>query len=152
MLRETFGKRFFGEPDRFSVRDPFTLAPLVRLGRAALEVTPGQGIARIVLTELIQEGDSEPGIKMQLKGPDLFEFSEREGIALFWPRCRVKGAGFDVYFSGHTVPRQFFLREGNGLRQVRNCDAAALYRWMTENGFRKIRANVANGNDAVGQN
>jgi len=82
----------------------------------------------------------------------LFEFSEREGIALFWPRCRVKGAGFDVYFSGHTVPRQFFLREGNGLRQVRNCDAAALYRWMTENGFRKIRANVANGNDAVGQN
>ena len=139
MLRQTFGRRFFGNPDQFSIQDPFTLRPLVLLGRAALEFTPGQGIAGITLTELVQETDGDPAVKMHLRGPDLFEFAERENFRLFLPRCRVTGAGFDITFSGDTTPRQFFIREGNGLRQVRNSDVAALYRWMTEKKFRKTR-------------
>jgi hypothetical protein len=141
MLRKTFGQCFFNDQGRFSVKNPFTLAPLARLRRGALEVTPGQGIDRIVLTELVQESDSEPGIRMELKttgGADLFEYGERENMELFLPKCRLAGAGFDIYFTGQSVPRRFFLREGNGLRQVRNCDAVALYRWMTEIGFRRI--------------
>lgn len=149
MLRETFGRRFFGDPDRFSVQDPFTLAPLVRLGSAALEVTPGQGIERIVLTELLQETDGDPAVKMHLKGPDLFEFSEREHMRLLWPKARLIGAGFDVHFTGQTIPRQFYLREGNGLRQVRNSDAAALYRWMTDVGFRKTKAGEGPSDECV---
>lgn len=140
MLREAFGRRFFGNPDKFSVQNPFTLAPLVQLGPAALVVARGHGIDRIVLTELLQETDGEPPVKVHFKGPDLFEFSEREHTRLFWPKCLVIGAGFDVYFTGQEgAPRQFYLREGNGLRQVRNSDAAALYHWMTEIGFRKTR-------------
>ena len=88
MLRESFGRRFFGDPDRFSVKDPFTLAPLVRLGPAALEVTPGQGIDRIVLTELIQETDGNSPVKLHLKGPDLFHFSETENTRLFWASAK----------------------------------------------------------------
>lgn len=139
MLRETFGRRFFGQPERFSVQNPFTLAPLVRLGAAALEVTPNTGIERIILTELVQETDGDSPVKMQLQGPDLFDFSERESTRLFWPKCRVICAGFDVYFSGQQTPRQFVLREGNGLRQVRDSDATALYRWMTDKGFRRTQ-------------
>ncbi len=139
MLRETFGRRFFGKPDKFSVKDPFTLAPLVLLKEAALKVGSGHGIDKIVLTELVQETDSVPPVKVHLRGPDLFEFSEREQIRIFWPKSFVIGAGFDVHFTGQTEPRQFFLREGNGLRQVRDSDVAALYHWMTEIGFRKTQ-------------
>ena len=151
MLRETFGRRFFGNPDRFSVRDPFTLRPLVLRGRAALEVTPGEGIDGITLTELVQETDGDPAVKMHLRGPDLFELAERENFQLFLPRCRVTGAGFDVTFSGDTVPRQFFLREGNGLRQARSSDVAALYRWMTDQKFRKTQNDGEANDESVGQ-
>jgi hypothetical protein len=151
MIREAFGRRFFGDPDRFSVRDPFTLAPLVRLGPAALEVERGQGIESIVLTELIQETDGDPAVKLHFKGPNLFEFAERENTRLFWTGCRVTGAGFDILFSGQSTPRQFFLREGNGLRQVRNCDVVALYRWMTDKKFRKINREEAASDESMEQ-
>jgi hypothetical protein len=149
MIREAFGRRFFGDPDRFSVRDPFTLAPLVRLGPEALVVAPGQGITQIVLTELIQETDGDPAVELHFKGPNLFEFAEREKTKLFWTGCRVTGAGFDILFIGQTIPRQFFLREGNGLRQVRNCDVVALYRWMTDKKFRKTKREDATNDEPV---
>lgn len=151
MLRESFGQRFFGKPDRFSIRDPFTLKPLVDDGQAALDFKPGQGIDAITLTELVQETDGDPPVKMHLKGPDLFEFAEREDVQLFLPRCRVTGAGFDITFSGDPIPRQFFLREGNGLRQVRNSDVAALYLWMAEKGFRKTKPSAGKKHEPVGQ-
>ncbi len=151
MLRETFGRRFFGDPDRFSVRDPFTLRPLLKLREEALEVSPDQGIDKITLTELVQETDGDPAVKMNLRGVDLFEFAEREKMQLFLPRCRLTGAGFDVTFTGDPVPRQFFLREGNGLRQARNSDVAALYRWMTDKGFRKVAATGEASDDSMGE-
>ena len=49
------------------------------------------------------------------------------------------------------MPRQFFLREGNGLRQVRNSDAAALYRWMTDKRFRKTRPEEGANDEPVEQ-
>lgn len=102
-------------------------------------MTVGEGIDRIVLTELVQETDGNPPVKVHLRGPNLFEFAEREHTQLFWPRCRIMGAGFDVTFTGDPKPRPFFIRDGNGLRQVHNSDAAALYRWMTEKKFRRVR-------------
>lgn len=152
MARESFGRRFFGDPDRFSVRDPFTLKPLIRDGEAALAVEDGWGIKKIVLTELIQDTDGDPGVTLRFKGPDLFEFAEREKTRLFWKGFKVAAAGFNVWFAGQTEPRQFFLREGNGLRQVQNSDADALYRWMTEKGFRKQKAEEAADDEPVDQN
>ena len=152
MIREAFGRRFFGDPDRFSVRDPFTLAPLVKHGPAALEVERGQGIDSIVLTELIQETDGDPAVTLHFKGPNLFDFAERENTRLFWNGCKLIGAGFDILFSGQTTPRQFFLREGNGLRQVRNCDVVALQRWMIEKKFRKTNRPEGNNNEPVAEN
>jgi hypothetical protein len=151
MIREAFGRRFFGDPDRFSIRDPFTLAPLVRLGPEALRVAPGQGITEIVLTELIQETDGTPAVKLHFTGPNLFAFAEREKTQLFWAGCHVTGAGFAILFSGQTTPRQFFLREGNGLRQVRNCDVVALYRWMKDKKFRKTKRADATNDEPLDQ-
>jgi len=136
LIREVFGSRLFGNPNHFSVRKKFTLEPLRRDGADALAVTPGEGIDRIVLTQLEVHSDDEHDAVLVMKATDLFAYAEVARIQAIPSRGRLVRAGFDIYFSGHPKPRPVEIRAGNRLRLARLCDAAAVHRWMTTAGFR----------------
>jgi hypothetical protein len=135
-LRQLFGERLFGNPDHFAVRKEFTLNPLRDEGRDALAVTPGQGIERIVLVELLVWSENDFDACVRMTALDLFAYAEAEQREAIPRRGRLMLAGFEVYFTGHPKPRMVYVRDGNKLRLTRHCDAAAVHRWLTAKGFR----------------
>ena len=136
MLRQVFGQRLFGDPDHFSVWKSFTLQPLRDLGSDALTVTPGEGIDRIVLTELEVRTDDEHDAVLIVKANDLFAYAEAMRQPAIPARGRLVNAGFEVFFTGQAKSRMVYLREGNKLRLTRHCDASAVHRWLAAKGFR----------------
>jgi hypothetical protein len=135
-LRQLFGERLFGDPDHFAVRKEFTLKPLREDGPEALRVEPGQGIDRMVLVELHVWSDDDFDACERTTALDLFAYAEAKGREAIPRRGRLMMAGFEVYFTGQPKPRMVYVREGNKLRLTRHCDAAAVHRWLTANGFR----------------
>lgn len=136
MIRQTFGQRFFGNPEYFSVRQTFTLEPLRVDGPDALAVRAGGGIDRVVLKELEVRTDDEHDAVLIWKANDLFAYAQSCGQQAIPTRGRLVKAGFEVYFTGSTKPRMVYLRAGNNLRLTRHCDGPAVHRWISENGYR----------------
>lgn len=143
-LRQLFGERLFGDPDHFAVRKEFTLNPLRDEGPDVLTVTPGQGIDRIVLTELEVWSDDDFDASQRTKAIDLFAYAEANRIEAVPRRGRLVMAGFEVHFTGQTKPRMVYVRDGNKLRLTRHCDAAAVHRWLTAHKFRSPEVPGAN--------
>ena len=143
-LRELFGERLFGNPDHFAVRKEFTLNPLRDEGRDALTVTPGQGIDRIVLVELLVWSDDDFDLCVRTTAVDLFAYAEANQRDAIPRRGRLMLAGFEVYFTGQPKPRMVYVRDGNKLRLTRHCDAAAVHRWLSAKGFRSPEEPGAN--------
>jgi len=135
-LRQVFGQRLFGNPEYFSVRNTFTLAPLREDGPDALLVGPGMGIERIVLTELEVRTDDEHDAVLVTRANDLFAYAEAIRQPAIPGRGRLVSAGFEVLFTGQDKTRMVYLRAGNKLRLTRHCDGLAVHRWLTANGFR----------------
>ena len=135
-LREMFGERLFGDPDHFAVRKEFTLKPLRDEGPDVLRVTPGQGIDKIVLTELEVWSDDDFDASVRTKALDLFAYADANRIDAIPRRGKLAVAGFEVHFTGQTKPRMVYVRDGNKLRLTRHCDAAAVHRWLTSHKFR----------------
>ena len=135
-LRQLFGERLFGNPDHFAVRKEFTLKPLREDGPDALTVTPGQGIDRIVLTELEVWSDDDFDASVRTRATDLFAHAEANHTEAIPRRGKLVLAGFEVYFTGQATPRMVYVRDGNKLRLTRHCDAAAVHRWLAAHGFR----------------
>ena len=144
MLRRVFGQRLFGDPEYFSVRKAFTLAPLRDAGADALTVTPGQGIEKIVLTDLEVRTNDEHDAVICWGAKDLFVFAEATGQRIIPANGRLVSAGFEVTFTGQAKPRKVYLRAGNKLRLTRHSDAAAVHRWLTAQGFRSPEEEVVN--------
>jgi len=135
-LRQLFGERLFGDPDHFAVRKEFTLNPLRDAEADALIVTPGQGIDRIVLTELEVWSDDDFDASLRMKATDLFAYAEANQLEAIPRRGKLAMAGFEVHFTGQPKPRMVYVRDGNKLRLTRHCDAAAVHRWLAAKGFR----------------
>ena len=144
MLRRVFGQRLFGDPEYFSVRKAFTLAPLRDAGADALRVTPGQGIEKIVLTDLEVRTNDEHDAVICWGAKDLFVFAEATGQRIIPANGRLVSAGFEVTFTGQAKPRTIYLRAGNKLRLTRHSDAASVHRWLTAQGFRSPEEEVVN--------
>ena len=144
MLRRVFGQRLFGDPEYFSVRKAFTLKPLRDDGPDALEVTPGSGIDKVVLTELEVRTNDEHDAVIHWKAKDLFAFAEATSQRIIPAGGQLVSAGFLVQFTGQSKPRMVYLRAGNKLRLARQCDAAAVHRWLTARGFRSPEEEVVN--------
>jgi hypothetical protein len=144
MLRRVFGQRLFGDPEYFSVRKAFTLAPLRDAGPDALTVSPGQGIEKIVLTDLEVRTNDEHDALICWGAKDLFAFAEATGQRMIPANGRLVSAGFEVSFTGQAKPRKVYLRAGNKLRLTRHSDAAAVHRWLTAQGFRSPEEEVVN--------
>jgi hypothetical protein len=136
MIRRVFGQRLIGDLEHFSVRQAFTLDPLRRDLADALLVEPGQGIERVVLTELESRSDDEHDAVFSIKANDVFEYAKAHPFQICPPGCRLVRAGFQVYFTGQTEPRPVVVRAGNRLQLARYCDAAAIHRWLAARGFR----------------
>lgn len=135
-LRQLFGERLFGNPDHFAVRKEFTLKPLREDGPDALAVTRGQGIDRIVLTEIEVWSDDDFDASVRTKATDLFAYAEANHLEAVPRRGKLAMAGFEVYFTGQTKPRMVYVRDGRKLRLTRHCDAPAVHRWLSAHGFR----------------
>ena len=144
MLRRVFGQRLFGDPEYFSVRKAFTLAPLRDDGPDALAVTPGEGIDKVLLTELEVRANDEQDAVIAWKAKDLFAFAEATGLSIIPAGWQLMTAGFEVYFTGQAKPRMVYLRAGIKLRLTRQCDAAAVHRWLAARGFRSAEEEVVN--------
>ena len=143
-LRQLFGERLFGGSDHFAVRKEFTLKPLRDEGAEALTVMAGQGIDRIVLTELEVRSDDDFDASVRTKAIDLFAYAEANHIEIIPRRGRLVTAGFEVHFTGQAKPRMVYVRDGNKLRLTRHCDAAAVHRWLAAKGFRALEETVVN--------
>jgi hypothetical protein len=144
MLRRVFGQRLFGNPDYFSVRKAFTLRPLRDDGPDALEVGPGGGIDRIVLTELEVRTNDEHDAVVDWKANDLFAFAEATGQRIIPPGGQLVRASFEVQFTGREKARTVVLRAGNRLRVARHSDVAAVHRWLASKGFRSAEEEPVN--------
>ena len=144
MLRRVFGQRLMGDPDYFCLRKAFTLWPLRVDGADALVVIPGGGIEKIILTGLRLRSNDEHEATVTWAAKDLFAYSAATGQAVIPAGGELVSAGFQVYFTGHPKPRMIYLRAGNRLRLTRQCDAAAVHRWLAVNGFRSPEVEVAN--------
>ena len=144
MLRRVFGQRLFGDPEYFSVRKAFTLKPLRDEGPDALEVAPGGGIDKVVLTELEVRTNDVHDAVIHWKAKDLFAFAEATGQRIIPAGGQLVSAGFQVQFTGQSKPRMVYLRAGNKLRLTRQCDAAAVHRWLMSKGFRSPEEEVVN--------
>ena len=144
MLRRVFGQRLFGDPEYFSVRKAFTLKPLRDEGPDALEVAPGSGIDKVVLTELEVRTNDEHDAVTHWKANDLFAFAEAIGQRIIPAGGQLVSAGFQVQFTGQSKRRMVYLRAGNKLRLTRQCDAAAVHRWLAARGFRSAEEEAVN--------
>jgi hypothetical protein len=143
-MRRIFGQRLFGEPEMFSVHKAFTLEPLREDGEDALQVEPGSGIDRIVLTELEVRTDDEHEAVLRWQAKDLFAYAQATGVPAIPNRGRLVAAAFQVHFTGQSKPSKVVVRAGNRLRLTRHCDAAAVHRWLTARGFRSPQDSPVN--------
>ena len=115
-----------------------------KYGADALRVTPGQGIEKIVLTDLEVRSNDEHDAVICWGAKDLFVFAEATGQRIIPANGRLVSAGFEVTFTGQAKPRKIYLRAGNKLRLTRHSDAASVHRWLTAQGFRSPEEEVVN--------
>jgi len=137
-IRE-FGLHLCGDPDYFSERRPYTLDPLRRFGRDALDPDGVEGIRHIRLCKLA----------VRLENP-LNETITREADDLFacpplWPFQRspipeqgaLERALFEIQFTGSLKPCPVEIRVPNVLKLSRRCDPSAVQNWLSLRGFRR---------------
>ena len=136
LYRETMGLRLFGDPAYFSERKTYTLDPLRKEGRDALDVSDVPGISKIVFREfeLVWPGSLKDGIIR--KSEDVFLSAEERKTVAIPDSGQLVRAAFDVYFGDNPKPRKVSLRPPNILKLGRHCDAALVQRWLSEQCFR----------------
>jgi hypothetical protein len=133
----TFGARLFSDPDYFSERKAFSLESLRLLGADALDVERIDTIRSITLRgyELAFGGPNHP-VHIQL-ADDIFAAAAETSEPAIPPGGTLVSATFDILFAGDKKPRKITVRPPNTLKLGRYCDASAVQRWLSANGFRQ---------------
>ncbi len=141
---EQFGLHLRGSVDYFSQRQPWTLEPLRRLGRDALEAEGLDGIRAIKLCELEIARNNHLREIITHKADDLFECAGlRAGERNVIPHDGwLARAIFEIQFTGLPQPQPVEIRLPNMLKVGRRCDFHAVQNWLCRRGFRTVRSGV----------
>ncbi|HNQ90533.1 MAG TPA: hypothetical protein PKM73_18115 [Verrucomicrobiota bacterium] len=135
VLRTLFGKHIFYDKDFFPGGAKFTLAPLVRDGRACLACADVTGIEDILLTEVqILAASGNEWLRSTHHASDLFTAIETERVLLPDAESLVR-ASFLVRFSDSKKRRTIKILGSNRLSVVRDGDTALMERWLDARGF-----------------
>jgi hypothetical protein len=134
MLRWTFGKHIFHDPDFFPGGARFTLAPLVNDGRRSLACRDIGGIEDITLIEVQSLTGGRDWLRQTHHAEDLFHAIEHERVVLPAAECLVR-ASFLVRFSDSKKRRTIKILGSNKLSVVRDGDTVLMERWLDARGF-----------------
>jgi hypothetical protein len=134
MLRWTFGKHVFNDPDFFPGGARFTLAPLVNDGRRSLACRDIGGIEDITLIEVQSLTGGRDWLRQTHHAEDLFNAIEHERVVLPAAECLVR-ASFLVRFSDSKKRRTIKILGSNKLSVVRDGDTVLMERWLDARGF-----------------
>jgi len=142
---EQFGLHLRGSRDYFSQRQPYTLEPLRRLGRDALDSEGLEGIRQIKLCELEIARNNRLREMITHKADDLFECEglragERSAIPQDGWLAR---AMFEIQFKALLKAQTVEIRMPNVLKLGRGCDFNAVQNWLCRRGFRTGKAGVS---------
>jgi hypothetical protein len=135
MLRQVFGERLFGGISYFGFKKVFTLRPLLDDKADSLTVTPGNGIDKIVLTELIVRCDDEYDARVCWSADDLFAYAEANPLMPVFSTGRTVKACFEIWFAGQPQPCKVYLWDGDKLQLTEGCDETAVRKWLSAKGF-----------------
>ena len=135
LFRRVVGQRCFGNPDRFSERMKYTLAPLQTDKEDALDTMDIPDLERVVLrsVELWYPGKYHDVVVR--KSEDIFESAKQRGKVAIPENARLMRATFDFYFERDDKPRQVRIVLPNKLKLARFCDAILVHRWIAARGF-----------------
>jgi hypothetical protein len=135
VLLRLFGACLFGRPDFFPGRAKYTLAPLVRRGRACLDCTDTPGVHQVRLTDVEFRFRREPWHRILQSANDLFALIEQDGWQ--WPEQLedITRATFAVTLRDARRSRTLTLQPCNKALYSHEGDSALLENWMTRRGF-----------------
>jgi len=140
LYRATFGERLFGNPAYFSERKTYTLEPLRRDGADSLDVGDISEITQIVLREFEVAWPGGFHETLRRRSDDIFAAAAARGNdhPPIPESGRMVRAVFDFQFADSTKPRKVEIRPPNVLKLGRYCDASAVHKWITAQGFRDV--------------
>ena len=133
LYRKTIGKYLFEDEDYFAATGNYTLTPLMKRGRAALDCDGVSGIESVDQGELeIYRGTGTP-MFIRLKGDDVFASLEESHMSL--PKGLPTKAVFRVKFTESEKPRAVTIRPPSRDRYERDDDRAVMEPFFKRNGF-----------------
>lgn len=136
LYRREFGKFIGGHETHFGERSTYTLEPLRRRGRDALDISGIEGIRRVTLRELEVVADNGTG-EFSLRGSeDLFACGSGGGEEVIPSWGRLAHAVFEVQFCDSARARPIQVRPPNILKLGRHCDARSTDQWLCRSEIR----------------
>jgi hypothetical protein len=135
VLLRLFGNCLFGRSDFFDATAKYTLAPLLRNGRACLACEDVPGIEFLSLKEVEFHYRDEPPHRDTLRADDIFALVE--AARLRWPAGpdEITRATFEVKFSRVKRPRRFTIIPCNKVLYGRDSDGPLLDQLLQARGF-----------------
>lgn len=115
---------------------PFTLDPLLKLGRAALVCTDVPGINWVKLTELHLETGTIEVSKFGYKADDVFATLDGAGIKL-GDQHQLRRAVLLFRFKDDPKPRRVTIKPDNQTSYEHDEDSRVVSEWMTKREFAK---------------
>lgn len=138
----TFGRHLFADEHRFTFSRKYTLEPLKRRGRDALNCRGVDGLDSIKLREVQWAWDGAFQHVEIHRGSDLFfAFTLREMSIPVEPV--LKKAVFEVRLTGVEKPRSAWIRPPNTAAFGRGEESALIEQWLRGQGFILVGTKVA---------
>ncbi|MBI3896453.1 MAG: hypothetical protein HY313_11040 [Acidobacteria bacterium] len=139
--RQLFGLHLFGDSDKFTYTQKYTLDPLKELGSAALRCRDLAGIEWIRLREVEYSVPGRSLLIERLKGDDVFiALADRE--RRIPPEVEIKSAVFRVKLESVKSARSVSIRPPNIAGYGRGDEAVIIEQWLQVRGFIVTRPTV----------
>jgi len=134
LYQRLFGKHLFGNEGFFTGKPKYTLEPLKRYGRAALECSDVPGLEEVVLTAVRAFQPSRSPRCESHTGDDLFA-SWGSHTLPFCPNAHVVSAGFGLKILGSSTPSRISIGLPNRAQYTRDVDRSWVDQWLLRRGF-----------------
>ncbi len=135
LYREAFGQLLLGDEQAFPGTSKFTVDPILKDRRAAVNCVDLPGIEYIDLTAVEYLYPGPGGLTGGLKGPGLAT-DPRFQIP---PLARLIRVRFDIKLRGHKKARRVEIRPFNIATYDRDADSVWIDRWLELRGFVLVR-------------
>lgn len=134
LYQRLFGKHLFKDEGFFAGKPKYTLEPLKRYGRGALECSDVPGLEEVVLTAVRTFQPSRSPRCESHTGEDLFASWGSHGMP-FCPNVHLVSAGFRLKILGRSTPARISIGLPNRAQYTRDVDRSWVDQWLLRRGF-----------------